>query len=373
MKHSKNNSEKLREQFLGCVLGGAVGDALGAPVEFLRSEEIINRFGSEGITKLAPSFGSIGSITDDTQMTLFTADGLLRSWVHQRFYGEVDYRSITAHAYLRWLKTQGETSICDLSFADDEPGWLLSQNKLHSRRAPGNTCLSSLRSMTHLGQISKNESKGCGGLMRAAPVGLFTYKLPEHFTAEECFALGTDLAALTHGHPSGSLAAGFFSTLIFFIAQGESLSNAIELARSILIEAPRNEEVLRAVDLACDLSKSDASPEKCIRQIGLGWIAEEALGIAIYCALSAKNFKSGVIIAVNHDGDSDSTGAIAGNLLGLIHGVESIPSDWLLQLELVEVLTEIADDLMEFRDWDIGPNAIDSAQNQQVWWKYPGF
>ncbi len=373
MKNSKNNSEKLCEQFLGCILGGAVGDALGAPVEFLQREEIIDRFGLEGIDRLVPSFGSIGSITDDTQMTLFTAEGLLRSWVHQSFYGEADYRSITAHAYLRWLKTQGETPNCDLSFADDEPGWLLSQNKLHSRRAPGITCLSSLRSMTYLGQLATNESKGCGGLMRAAPVGLFTCRLPEYFTAEECFALGTDLAALTHGHPSGNLAAGFLSTLVFFIAQGNSLNDAIELTRSILIKAPRNEEVLSAVDLACDLSKSDTSPEKCIRRIGLGWIAEEALGIAIYCALIAKNFKSGVTVAVNHDGDSDSTGAIAGNLLGLIHGVESIPSDWLLQLELVEVLTEIADDLMEFRDWDIGPNAIDSAQNEQVWWKYPGF
>lgn len=373
MKLSKDNSEILRDQFLGCVLGGAVGDALGAPVEFLRREDIIERFGADGITELVPFFGGIGSITDDTQMTLFTAEGLLRSWVHQRFYGEADYRSITAHAYLRWLQTQGETSLCDLSFANDEPGWLLSQHKLHSRRAPGSTCLSSLRSMTYLGQLATNESKGCGGLMRAAPVGLFASRVSDRITAEECFALGTDLAALTHGHPSGNLAAGFLSTLIFFIAQGRGLNDAIEQTRSILIKAPGNDEVLRAVDLACDLSKSEGRPEKSVRTIGLGWIAEEALGIAIYCALIAKNFKNGVVIAVNHDGDSDSTGAIAGNILGLLHGVNSIPSDWLLQLELVEVLTEITDDLMDFRHWDIGPNAIDCTVNEQVWWKYPGF
>ncbi|MFP4649261.1 MAG: ADP-ribosylglycohydrolase family protein [Halorhodospira sp.] len=67
-----------QERFLGCLLAGAVGDALGAPVEFLSRDEIRRRFGSEGVTRYAPAYGGLGRITDDTQMTLFTAEGLLR-------------------------------------------------------------------------------------------------------------------------------------------------------------------------------------------------------------------------------------------------------------------------------------------------------
>ena len=69
----------------------------------------------------------------------------------------------------------------------------------------------------------------------------------------------------------------------------------------------------------------------------------------------ARNFRHGVTIAVNHDGDSDSTGAITGNILGTIHGALKIPAEWLGRLELREVITEIADDLFEFREWGVEP------------------
>ena len=71
----------VRERCLGCILGGAVGDALGAPVEFMRRREILDTFGPDGITEYAPAYGGLGTITDDTQMTLFTAEGLLRAHV----------------------------------------------------------------------------------------------------------------------------------------------------------------------------------------------------------------------------------------------------------------------------------------------------
>jgi ADP-ribosylglycohydrolase len=63
----------------GCLLGGAVGDALGAPVEFLSLQEIRDKFGPAGIHDYARAYGRRGAIADDTQMTLFTAEGLLRA------------------------------------------------------------------------------------------------------------------------------------------------------------------------------------------------------------------------------------------------------------------------------------------------------
>jgi ADP-ribosylglycohydrolase len=80
-----------------------------------------------------------------------------------------------------------------------------------------------------------------------------------------------------------------------------------------------------------------------------------------------------VILAVNHDGDSDSTGSITGNLLGAIHGAKRIPIKWLERLELRDVITELAEDLFAYRGWEIGEFSDNREQNERIWRKYPGF
>ncbi len=358
------------ERFLGCLLGGAVGDALGAPVEFMRRSEILRRFGPEGITQYAPAYGGIGTITDDTQMALFTAEGLIRGWVRGCFRGITSYTGVTAHAYLRWLQTQGERPGCHMP-GTDEPGWLFQQRSLHSRRAPGNTCLAALRAMKRLGEPARNDSKGCGGVMRVAPVGLFAWRLDQ--PPEGAFRLGAELAALTHGHPTGALTAGVLAVLIQALTDGASLSEALATAKPLLRAEPGFEETLDAIETAEALAESPLPPEEAIARLGEGWVAEEALAISLYCALVARDFRQGVILAVNHDGDSDSTGVITGNLLGTIHGVKAIPAEWLEPLELREVITELAQDLYSFKDWAIGEYSDNAELNRQIWRKYPGF
>jgi ADP-ribosylglycohydrolase len=95
------------------------------------------------------------------------------------------------------------------------------------------------------------------------------------------------------------------------------------------------------------------SPE-VIERMGGGWVGEEALAISLYCALvSQDDFARGVLLAVNHSGDSDSTGAITGNLLGLTLGVDAIPEKWLAELELREEIEAVAGDLFKrFEDTD---------------------
>ena len=367
---------KLRERFRGCLLGGAVGDALGAPVEFDTRDRILARFGPQGISGYSAAYGGIGTITDDTQMTMFTAEGLLRSWVRGCMKGLTTHSGVTANAYLRWLRTQGETTQHEVGvgqpFEDDAPaGWLYHQDKLHSRRAPGNTCVSALQQMRGLGQPADNNSKGCGGVMRVAPAGLFVLRLPSR-SLREAFDMGVDLAKLTHGHPTGSLSAGFVAALIYLLAQGVLLTDALPAAKWILHEVDGHEEVLIAVEAAEAAASHGDNRSDAIASLGQGWVADEALAIGLYCALTAESFVDGVVAAVNHDGDSDSTGSIAGNLLGAIHGASAIGDEWLTPLELRDVITELADDLYEYPRWHLSeydPN----EETERIWQKYPGY
>lgn len=360
-------------RFTGCLLGGAVGDALGAPVEFMSRAEILRDFGPNGITRYAPTYGGLGRITDDTQMTLFTAEGLLRGWVRGCFKGVTSYPSVTAHAYLRWLQTQGEQPQCDIDFGSEDPGWLFGRKALHARRAPGNTCLTALKSMNQLGEAARNNSKGCGGVMRVAPAGLFAWHHGPQASLQEAYQLGTELAALTHGHPTGALTGGVLAVLILALTDGASLAEAVAAAKTLLLASPNHAETLHALELAKSLAVSGLPHHVAMAQMGQGWVAEEALAIAVYCGLVARNFRQGVVLAVNHDGDSDSTGAITGHLLGAMYGVKSIPKAWLADLELREVVTEIAQDLYDYRSWGIGPHSSDEALNERIWKKYPGF
>ena len=356
-----------RSCFRACLLGGAVGDALGGAVEFMSLAAIHQQFGSSGIREYAPAYGRKGAITDDTQMTLFTAEGLIRGLVRERHKGISSYSSLTAGAYQRWLMTQGDSNQAGLDCISPESGWLYTVGDLHSQRAPGLTCLSALCDATELGMPAVNDSKGCGGVMRVAPVGLFVDTVPDSFK------LGCELAALTHGHPTGWLAAGALAAMITAVRQGATLLESIDVALECLVQQPDHQETTNSLCLAVELAAVDGDHHAAISRLGEGWIAEEALAIAVYCALVAPDFEEAIVMAVNHSGDSDSTGAIAGNLLGLIGGEQCLPERWLDGLELREVITEIADDLLDCRQWSIGAYAENKEIDQQVWEKYPGY
>ena len=313
-----------------------MGDALGAPVEFMSLPDIRRRFGPEGIQHFAPAYGRLGAITDDTQMTLFTTEGLIRARQRSRDRGICNPAMVIWHAYLRWLGTQGVQRF-DPEFPAQHDGWLYQQEELHSRRGPGNTCLSALGS-GEFGTTDRpvNDSKGCGGIMRVAPVGL---------TAREPFQLGCKAAAITHGHPTGYLAAGFLAQLIATIASGHDLEAAIASARSELRKWAQHEECLAAVDAALDQASSANATPEAVEHLGEGWVAEEALAVSLFCALKARDFAHGVQLAANHSGDSDSTGAITGSILGCICGRSGIPLEFLANLELCEVIEELGADL----------------------------
>ncbi len=207
--------------------------------------------------------------------------------------------------------------------------------------------------------------------MRVAPVGLFYVRYPGSDLLKAAFDTGCQLAALTHGHPTGYLTGGVLAALVLQLVQGESLDAALTRSLDLLKNAPQHEETWRALEHARTLAAAPLTPREAIKTLGEGWVAEEALAIALFCALRARSFEEGVLMAVNHDGDSDSTGAIAGNLLGAMYGITALPETWLARLELNAVIQEMADDLLDYRDWpvsdyDNAPFAIALRE------KYPG-
>ena len=362
-------------RYRGCLLGGAVGDALGAPVEFMDIAAIRKQFGAAGIRDFVPYAGKLGTITDDTQMTLFTAEGLLSAANRVRLSGgDPDFQTGVAQAYQRWLVTQGDKSRLTPELLS---GSLIRHGALFARRAPGITCLTTLCKMQRHDELAHNDSKGCGGVMRMAPVGLFVGGWEEAAPkfAQKAFDLGCQLAGITHGHPAGQHAAGVLAALIVRLLHGASLPAALDEVRVFLKTQDNHEETLAAINLAVRLAEDSGDSDNHLRQLGQGWVAEEALAIAVYCALRSDSFEDGVRLAVNLTGDSDSTGAIAGNLLGALHGVEAIPLRWLDPLELREAITAVADDLLSCPQWRIGlgPPKDNDGRRERAYWldRYP--
>lgn len=302
--------------------------------------EITRQYGKRGIEGLVCGKTGFAEITDDTQMTLFTAEGLLRA--HSRFAerGICHLPTVVFNAYQRWIVTQGYPKYEQYDWFYD--GWLIDIKELYARRDPGNTCLSTLLSRK-MGTIEEpaNNSKGCGGVMRVAPVGLFS-------DTHRAFEMAAELAAITHGHPSGYLSAGMLAYIIASIIEGQDIEAAVNSMIPKLKAYEEHEECLIALRQALELLGSKMPDHEAVETIGEGWVGEEALAISLYCALKYQgDFRKALIAAVNHGGDSDSTGSITGNIVGAYLGMSKIPEEWVDKLELKTVIVEMADDLLK--------------------------
>ncbi|MFF3535002.1 ADP-ribosylglycohydrolase family protein [Streptomyces sp. NPDC002466] len=363
---SWNDRTDRRARVRGCLLGGAIGDALGNPVEFLSLAGIRRAHGEHGVQGLLPDEeGVVGRVTDDTQMTLFTAEGLIRAHSRAKSKGVGGAETaLVRNAYLRWLDTQNHPAP-PAAGGDNviRTGWLRQQPWLYARRAPGNACLTGLATghvpepVDRLGTPGpvNTGSKGCGTVMRSAPFGLTGQDAPVGFRlAHWC-------AQITHGHPTGAYAAGALAAIVAHLLEGDSMPGAVLRAMDLLGRHPGHEETTAALRAAVDLAAQGAPTAEKVETLGAGWVAEEALAIAVYCALvlpGADQVAQALLLSVNHSGDSDSTGAICGNLLGARHGDVCLPASWLVATEGRAVITEVADDLcVEFEyavDWPAG-------------------
>lgn len=338
----------------GSLLGGAIGDALGYAVEFSSLSNILLKYGQDGIADYELDNKGVARFSDDTQMTLFTADGLLTSAQNGTAYDANAVIKNIERSYLVWYATQTAFQLPDNS------SWLSNIYDLWARRAPGNTCINALRQIK-IGKPVNNDSKGCGGVMRVAPIGIF-YAANSHEKQMDSFVakVAAESAYITHHHDMSTLASALAALVVYKCMKADSVDratfrNIVEASMPVALDIlPNSLFIYTFEDLiikSLDLAESNISDRDAIKKIGEGWVAEETIAIALFSVMRhIDDFEKCMVCSVNHDGDSDSTGAVAGNIIGAIIGYEEIPKKYKENLELKDVLLSIADDLAGVSD-----------------------
>lgn len=347
------NTKQIQNKCRGSLIGGAIGDALGYAVEFSSLSEIRKKYGEKGITDYELNSDGIAEFSDDTQMSLFTADGLL-SGIAAGKTSDKDILFYITTAYEHWYYTQCPPPL------KMRNSWLTHIMSLWARRAPGSTCMSALQTISMPNRaLVVNNSKGCGGVMRVAPIGIFSASHPKQLDLEQAGYLAGYAADITHKHPLSTHSSMALAMIVADCIANDYIdrekfrfivmSRAFKLLSSYFKEDSYLMELQTLIEKALDLAASDRSDTDAILMLGEGWVAEETLAIAIFSVMRhLDDFEKCIRCAVNHDGDSDSTGAVAGNIIGAILGYQAIPEKYLTNLELHDVLLSVADDLGGF-------------------------
>lgn len=328
--------------FVGCILGGAIGDALAADIENMPRREILSHYGAKGIKHYTSEDGK-GYFTDETQLMLFTIEALLRYESKLAIRGIGNPTELVYRAYVRWLVTQGES----LPFFDDEmlnSGYLVKEVALMRWKHPDVHVIGALqRGKMGSFHFRINDYADLSTLSRVAPIGLFDWR-----DAAEAFTRGAEVAALTHGHPDAYLSAGFFVTLLFEIRQGKSLPQAISDTLLLLKRIPRHEDVLDAIESALAARKVHMEiPEYLSTRPGTK-SAHEGLALVLLTALShPTDFRVAMQEVILHDGNSTTTAALLGQLLGLQLGATVIPDEWEKRLMEKNLILRLVQDFFD--------------------------
>lgn len=392
--YKEEKAKRVTDSIRGCLMAGATGDALGYEVEFMSRRAILSRFGEQGITKFTLDNKGKALISDDTQMTLFTANGMLMGLTrgYMRGIGGRPEEYVDG-AYLDWYYTQTgrkkEILINDFHYT-----WLRDLPEMAQCRAPGNTCLQACESIFRREHVHNN-SKGCGGIMRVAPMALldagYASRDKNTYSLVELAEAGGKIAECTHKHPLAFLPASLLTILLYKVVPmavkqvqediDRIINETLDMLDLIYIDKYESEkQYLRDLsEKAIRLAHSDISDADAIRELGEGWVAEETWAIALYSAVRhIDSVEDAIIASVNHDGDSDSTGSVCGNIMGAIYGYEHIkernifcPEGKLLEdtLELSEIILALANDLST--GCIISEcNPIDTPEKQQWYERY---
>jgi ADP-ribosyl-[dinitrogen reductase] hydrolase len=277
--------EKLeRDKFLGVILGSAVGDALGAPVEFMVAEKIKHKYGRVTEMLGGGRFNlKSGETTDDTAMMLCIAESLIANGGYQP--------ADIVDRFIAWYKTGPK----DIGNVTREALKTLEQQKLP--KIPANPC-----------NFPSN-----GSIMRTAPLSLIYCK-----DETKLISISGEVSSITHNHPNAVLSCITLNLTIVRLLLGYNPAASFHFAAQGIKVI--NEKFYRSYLTGL----YNPNPEK-------GW-AVNTLLIALHCLLLTKSFEDAVIKAVNLGGDADTNAAVTGALAGACYGAKAIPERWLNEL-----------------------------------------
>ncbi len=333
-----------KERFAGCMLGLALGDALGCEIKSKSYKQIKKDYGKKGLLKPIRSKQTKSAlISDETQLMLFTAHGILWTAANGGTTA-ADYTDNVFLALQQWLYTQTKQTVYENIIGKNVgnyPCALLELDELMKKRSPTKTLIQTLSAQTDMNYgrpgsaLNDNDLFDC--VPRVAPAGLF-------FSVDPTLAFKTGclFAAITHGAPSGYLSAGCFAYMIANIVNGETIEKSALGCMKQLTDYDNYDKVYAAINQALELIEGDFSPLTAVSELGSGNTAESALAIGIYCAAVHYDFESAVQLAANQDGNSDACAAIAGALKGTYLGYNELPKKWISEVQLTATVKEYA-------------------------------
>lgn len=322
------------EKFRGALYGSACGDALGYPLQNFSVGRIQHRFGPFGLRTLVRDAknGRKAPISENTQMILATIDGIL--WADAKKLDLVDgiYRG-----YMRWYYSQTgeEPRRGQRTWMRRQPHerefCLVREKFMHARRNPEEGLLGAFsKDAKGSTKVKVNDCRGSAALARAIPIGLIFAG-----DSKAAFDEAVKAAALSHSDPVGYYAAGGLAALISCLAYGLTLPKALERAETLLGKVHKTDPILSLLGAAEEQANNHPAGKTgtwdhidSIASLGSGENAEEALAIAVYCALAVDAPLDALIISANHSGKSNTTAAITGALEGVRFGKGFIPAYW---------------------------------------------
>lgn len=339
------------EKFRGALYGSACGDALGYPLQNFSVGRIQHKFGPFGLRTLVRDAknGRKAPISENTQMILATIDGIL--WADTKKLDLVDgiYRG-----YMRWYYSQTgeEPRRGQRTWMRRQPHerefCLVREKFMHARRNPEEGLLGAFsKDAKGSTKVKVNDCRGSAALARAIPIGLIFAG-----DSKAAFDEAVKAAALSHSDPVGYYAAGGLAALISCLAYGLTLPKALERAEALLGKVHKTDPILSLLGAAEEQANNHPAGKTgtwdhidSIASLGSGENAEEALAIAVYCALAVDDPLDALIISANHSGKSNTTAAITGALEGVRFGKGFIPAYWADILEGSTALAFMTDKL----------------------------
>ncbi len=302
---------------MGVLLGTATGDALGVPVEF-RSREALSADPVAGMRGYGTHHQPPGTWSDDTSMTLSLAESLATAGI--------DYHD-QARRFIAWARERVWTphgEVFDIGGAT-----LAAIGRLAEGVDP-----------VDAGGTGEWDC-GNGSLMRAAPLGVYlAYALRQHRREAAKYA-----SRLTHAHPRCQLACVALMEVVASLTRGEALEAAMldafdtDFERHIDKFYPSEQETFAPMLAAGWVSGLKNTPAESVSS---GGYVLDTLVASLWCAARAETYADGVLAAVNLGGDTDTTGAVTGALLGIRFGPAAIPTEWIESLSRVDDIQQLA-------------------------------